>query len=75
MFITATFETIIAAVCDDSNDDLTVEDQFSHISIDVAMAEPITNVLHQEIERILNAFGASSNGYKSGRGVLPGGRR
>jgi diguanylate cyclase (GGDEF)-like protein len=25
------------------------------------MAEPITNVLHQEIERILSAFGASSN--------------
>lgn len=59
--MTATFRTIIAAVSDDSNDDLTVEDQFSHIAKDVAMAEPITNVLHQEVERILNAFGAASN--------------
>lgn len=59
--VPATFRTIIAAVSDDSNDDLSVEDQFSHIAKDVAMAEPITNVLHQEVERILNAFGAASN--------------
>jgi diguanylate cyclase (GGDEF)-like protein len=28
---------------------------------DLAMAEPITKVLHQEVERILNAFDAASN--------------
>src|SRR5262249_21180451 len=33
--------------------------QFSHIAKDVAMAGPITNVLHREIERILSAFGAA----------------
>ena len=55
------FETIIAAVSDDSNDDLTVDDQFLHIAKDVAMSEPITNVLHLEVERILSAFGATSN--------------
>jgi diguanylate cyclase (GGDEF)-like protein len=49
------------AVSDDSNDDLAVEDQFLHIAKDVAMAEAITNVLHQEVERILSAFGAGSN--------------
>lgn len=38
-----------------------VEDQFLHIAKDVAMAKPITNELHQEIERILSAFGAASN--------------
>jgi diguanylate cyclase (GGDEF)-like protein len=38
-----------------------VEDQFSHIAKDVAMANPITNELHQEIERILSVFGAASN--------------
>src|ERR1044071_390814 len=54
------FETIIAAG-DDPNDDLAVEDQFLHIAKDVAMAESITKVLHQEIERILSAFGAASN--------------
>src|SRR5262245_26491679 len=55
------FETIIAAVSDDPNDDHAVEDQFLHIAKDVAMAESITNVLHQKIERILSAFGAASN--------------
>jgi diguanylate cyclase (GGDEF)-like protein len=59
--ITGSFMTIIAAFIGDSNDDLAVEDQFSHIAKDVAMAEPITNVLHQEVERILSAFGAASN--------------
>src|SRR5687767_10234826 len=39
-----------------------VEDQFSHIAKDVAMVMPITNELHREIERILSAFAASSNG-------------
>jgi diguanylate cyclase (GGDEF)-like protein len=55
------FEIIITAVSEDSNDDLAVEDQFSHIAKDVAMSEPITNVLHLEVERILSAFGATSN--------------
>src|SRR5215468_10663844 len=59
--VIASFESIIAAVIDDSNDDLAVEDQFSHIAKDVAMAEPITNVLYQEVERILSAFGSESN--------------
>jgi diguanylate cyclase (GGDEF)-like protein len=53
------FETIIAVVSDDSSDDLTVENQFLHIAEDLAMAEPITNVLHQEIQRILSAFAAA----------------
>src|SRR5262245_38365793 len=52
---------IIAAVSDDSNDDLAVEDQFLHIAKDVAMAEAITKVLHREVERILSEFGAGSN--------------
>lgn len=62
---TTSFETIIAAVSGNSNDDLSVEDQFSHIAKDVAMAEPITNVVHREIKRILNAFGAASNNEDS----------
>ena len=49
------FETIIAAVSGDSSDDLTVDNQFLHIAKDVAMAKPITNMLHQEIWRILSA--------------------
>src|SRR5262245_1770098 len=56
---------IIAAVSDYSNDDHAVVDQFLHIAKDVAMAEPITNVLHQEIGRILNAFGAAPNDQDS----------
>src|SRR6266511_863048 len=48
---------IIATVSDDPNDDHAVEDQFLHI----AKAESITKVLHEEIERILSAFGAASN--------------
>src|SRR5262245_26478079 len=55
------FETIIAAAGDDPNDDHAVEDQFLHIAKDVAMAESITKLLHEEIERILSAFGAASN--------------
>src|SRR6266545_1429179 len=43
---------IIATVSDDPNDDHAVEDQFLHIAKDVAMAESITKVLHEEIERI-----------------------
>src|SRR5262245_20361811 len=54
------FETIIAAGYA-PNDDHAVVDQFLHIAKDVAMAESITKVLHQEIERILSAFGAASN--------------
>jgi len=52
---------IIAAAGDDPNDDHAVEDQFLHIAKDVAMAESITKVFHEEIERILSAFGAASN--------------
>jgi len=52
---------IIAAVSDDPNDDHAVEDQFLHIAKDVAMAESITKMLDQEIERILSAFVAASN--------------
>src|SRR5262245_50196482 len=56
---------IIAAVSEYSNDDHAVVDQFLHIAKDVAMAEPITNVLNQEIGRILSAFGAAPNGEDS----------
>ena len=61
------FETIIAAVSGDSNDDLTAENQFLHIAKDVAMAEPITNVLHQETQRILSAFGAAPGAEDNAR--------
>jgi diguanylate cyclase (GGDEF)-like protein len=56
---------IIASVSEYSNDDHAVVDQFLHIAKDVAMAEPITNVLNQEIGRILSAFGAAPNGEAS----------
>jgi diguanylate cyclase (GGDEF)-like protein len=60
----AFFETIIAAVSDDSSDDLTVDNQFLHIAKDVAMAGPITNVLHQGI---LSAFAAAPDNEDSER--------
>jgi diguanylate cyclase (GGDEF)-like protein len=61
---TTSFETIITPVIVGG---LPVEDQFSHIVEDVAMAKPITSELHQEIERILSAFGAASNGEDHAR--------
>src|SRR5262245_13630906 len=52
---------IIAAVSDGPNADHAVADQFLDNAKDVAMAQSITKVLQEEIERILSAYGAAPN--------------
>jgi hypothetical protein len=47
------FETIIAAVSDDSSDDLTVDNQFLHIAKDVAMAKLWTETSGDAMARAL----------------------